>query len=152
MHREHAVVEFGHFKSGDFFDVGRYLTATVTIRNARPLAGAHPGQSIFGISASLRGVERTFSFPAVVAAFDGEYITVQAQMEFERTDFGSRYGSGRFFAYLGGDVVNDLVSLQRKIQAIRTEAWKRSNGRTQRRPPPPCQEPEPPPHDAEPPR
>lgn len=48
----------------------------------------------------------------------GEHrITGQAVLEIDRTEFGSRYGSGRFFRFLGKHVVNDQIQLHIKLHA-----------------------------------
>jgi polyisoprenoid-binding protein YceI len=82
---------------------------------------ATPGSPNFQITGNLtlRGVTREISFPAVIAASDADHVTAQAQIEIDRTLWGSRYGSGKFFAFLGRHVVNDLVALHLKIVAAR---------------------------------
>jgi polyisoprenoid-binding protein YceI len=68
---------------------------------------------------TLRGVSRPLEFPVVVAA-DGEgKLTGQAWLDLDRTEFGSIYGSGRFFRFLGQHVVNDIIHLHLKIHASR---------------------------------
>jgi hypothetical protein len=64
-------------------------------------------------------VTRDLSFPAVIAAADAEHVTAQAHIQLDRTLFGSRYGSGKFFAFLGKHVVNDLIQLHLKIHAVK---------------------------------
>ena len=56
---------------------------------------------------------------AVIAAADDDHLTGQAQFEIDRTAFGSQYGSGRLFAFLGRHVVNDHVHLHVKLNATR---------------------------------
>ena len=68
---------------------------------------------------SLRGITHEITFPAVVAIGDAKHITAQAQIEIDRTRWGSRYGSGKFFAFLGKHVVNDHIQLHLKIHAER---------------------------------
>jgi polyisoprenoid-binding protein YceI len=110
-----------HLRSADFFDTAHHPAARVTIRSSTPFPNALPSHPNHEISASLmlRGVERPLVFPAVIATADADHVTAQAQVEFDRTKFGSHYGSGRFFAYLGQHVVNDLIQLHLKIHAMR---------------------------------
>jgi len=110
-----------HLHSVDFFDVERHPTAKVVINTAIPFPGTHLGVPNYEISSTLtlRGFERPVVFPAVIAAADADHVTAQAQVEFDRTKFGSHYGSARFFAYLGQHVVNDLIQLRLKIHALR---------------------------------
>ena len=112
-----------HLHSVDFFDVARHPTAKVVISKAIPFPGTHLGVPNYEISSTLtlRGVKRPVIFPAVIAVADADHVTAQAQVEFDRTKFGSHYGSARFFAYLGQHVVNDLIQLHLKIHAIRSK-------------------------------
>jgi hypothetical protein len=65
-------------------------------------------------------VTQPLSIPAVIAAADADHLTGQAQFEIDRTQFGSHYGSGRLFAFLGKHVVNDLIHLHVKLHAKRS--------------------------------
>lgn len=109
----------GHLKSADFFDAAHHPIAKVILSKATPFPKAFPSHPNYEVSSTLmlRGVERPVIFPAVIAAADKDHVTAQAQVEFDRTKFGSHYGSGRFFAYLGQHVVNDLIQLHLKIHA-----------------------------------
>jgi polyisoprenoid-binding protein YceI len=91
------------------------------VTDATPIDGATEGAPNYLISGrlTLRGVTRELSFPAVIAAADAEHVTAQAHIQLDRTLFGSRYGSGKFFAFLGKHVVNDLIQLHLKIQMMK---------------------------------
>lgn len=115
------AILIAHLRDADFFDVAHHPTAKVTIKSAIPFPNPHLSHPNYEISATLmlRGVERPLALPAVIAAADSDHLTAQAQLDFDRTKFGSHYGSGRFFAYLGQHVVNDLIDLHLKIHAVR---------------------------------
>jgi polyisoprenoid-binding protein YceI len=110
----------GHLKTADFFQVGEYPTADLTLTAAMPISGATEGLPNYEISGALtlRGVTRQISFPAVIAAADDQHLTAQAHIQLDRTLFGSHYGSGKLFAFLGKHVVNDLIQLHLKIHAV----------------------------------
>lgn len=110
-----------HLKDDDFFAVDRFPTAVCTIENVDPVAAATPGTPNFWVSGELeiRDQRRPIRFPAVLAAADADAVTGQATLDFDRTEFGSLYGSGRLFASLGRHVVNDQVHLFLKIHARR---------------------------------
>lgn len=116
-----AAMLVGHLRTGDFFQVAEYPTAGFVLAAATPMESATDGAPNYRISGSLtlRGVTREMSFPAVIAAADAEHVTAQAHIVLDRTLFGSRYGSGRFFAFLGKHVVNDLIQLHLKIHAVK---------------------------------
>lgn len=111
-----------HLRDDDFFAVDRFPTAEFVCERAEPLEACTPGTPNYAMhgSITLRGVSRTLSFPAVIAAADADHLTGQAQFELDRTQFGSHYGSGRLFAFLGKHVVNDHVHLHLKVQAKRS--------------------------------
>jgi len=111
----------GHLRTTDFFDVKEHPTASFVMTAASPIAGATGGVATHQISGrlTLRGVTHGLTFPAVIAAADVDHVTAQAHLQLDRTLFGSRYGSGKFFAFLGKHVVNDLVQLHLKIVAMK---------------------------------
>ena len=109
-----------HLRSTDFFDIEQFPTAQVKIVSAEKIDST-PGTPNYEITGelTLRGITKTLTFPAVIAQADDDHITAQAQMEFDRTEFGSHYGSGKLFAFLGKHLVNDFVQLHLRIQAVR---------------------------------
>jgi polyisoprenoid-binding protein YceI len=110
-----------HLRDDDFFAVDRFPTAEFVCDRVEPLPSCTPGtpnHTLHG-TITLRGVTQPLSFPAVIAAADADHLTGQAQFEFDRTQFGSHYGSGKLFAFLGKHVVNDHVHLHIKLHATR---------------------------------
>jgi polyisoprenoid-binding protein YceI len=111
-----------HLRDDDFFAVDRFPAADVVCQSATAIPAASPGlpnHTLRG-SLTLRGVTQPLSFDAVIAAADADHITGQAQFEIDRTQFGSHYGSGRLFAFLGKHVVNDHIHLHVKLKAKRS--------------------------------
>lgn len=110
-----------HLRDDDFFAVDRFPTAEFVCDRAESLPGCTdgtPNHQLHG-TLTLRGITRPLSFPAVIASADADHLTGQAQLEIDRTQFGSHYGSGRLFAFLGKHVVNDHIHLHLKVQAKR---------------------------------
>ena len=91
-----------HLQTTDFFDIGHFPTADIKIIQCKPQESTTIGRVNYDITCSLtlRGISKILTFPAVIAAADEDNITAQAQLEFDRTDFGSHYGSGKLFAFL----------------------------------------------------
>jgi polyisoprenoid-binding protein YceI len=110
-----------HLRTADFFDVEQHPTASFTAEKVEQIQACTEGEPNYQITGpfTLRGISREISFPAVIAAADSDHITAQAQIEIDRTLWGSRYGSGKFFAFLGKHVVNDHIHLHLKIHAVR---------------------------------
>jgi polyisoprenoid-binding protein YceI len=110
-----------HLHDADFFEVAAHPTSEFVTTHSTKIDACTEGTSNYLLSGNftLRGVTRPLEFPILVAlAADGS-LTGQCQFELDRTQFGSRYGSGRFFKFLGKHVVNDLVHLHVKIHAVR---------------------------------
>lgn len=110
-----------HLRDDDFFAVDRYPAAEFICTSATPLPSCTPGTPNYTLhgTITLRGVTQPLSFPAVIAAADTDHLTGQAQFELDRTQFGSHYGSGKLFAFLGKHVVNDHIHLHIKLHAKR---------------------------------
>jgi polyisoprenoid-binding protein YceI/rhodanese-related sulfurtransferase len=111
-----------HLRDEDFFAVDRFLTADFVCESAHAIDSASPGLPNHTLQGSLtlRGMTQPLSIPAVVAASNADHLTGQAQFEIDRTQFGSHYGSGRLFAFLGKHVVNDHIHLHVKLHAKRS--------------------------------
>lgn len=88
----------GHMKSGDFFTVSKFPTATLKISKV-------DAKHIHG-TMTIKGASKTVKIPYKKSGntYTGKYV-------FDRTDFGLKYGSGKFFTGLGDKVIADEVSL-----------------------------------------
>lgn len=77
------------------------------------ILGASEGIANYTIKGmlTLRGISKEIEFPVLIAIADNDRITTQDVLELDRTDFGSHYGSGKFFRFLGKHLVNDLIQL-----------------------------------------
>jgi polyisoprenoid-binding protein YceI len=110
-----------HLHDADFFDVARHPVAEFIAEEAVPVPdcpGGLPNYQLRG-RFTLRGVTRPLEFPAVIAAASPDRLTGQAQFEIDRTEFGSLYGSARYFRFLSKHVVNDHIHLHVKLHADR---------------------------------
>ncbi|MHC4937977.1 MAG: YceI family protein [Planctomycetota bacterium] len=113
---EMATVLIRHLATADFFLVERYPTATFRLSGAEPAEG-EANVSLRG-EMELRGAVHPIEFPAVFAA-SGDGLAIQGSFEFDRTNWGSRYGSTRFYERLGGHRVNDSITIQIRLVARR---------------------------------
>jgi rhodanese-related sulfurtransferase len=112
-----------HLSSDDFFDVAKYPMAKFQLTAAKALSTGTAGSLNYEMSGrlTLKGVTDQVTFAAVVGQSDPSTIAGQAHLEFDRTRWDVLYGSGRFFAFLGKHLVNDLVHLHLIIFANRLE-------------------------------
>lgn len=110
-----------HLHSDDFFDVAHHPFAEFIADAApslQPCTDGTPNCQLRG-RFTLRGVTHEIAFPIVVASADGRRLTAQGVLDLDRTEFGSIYGSGKFFRFLGKHIVNDLIHLHIKLHADR---------------------------------
>ena len=111
-----------HLRSPDFFDVTQHPTAQFTADSAQRIAACTDGtpNHLLRGTFTLRGISGPLEFPVLIATTgDGQRLTGQGQFEFDRTAYGSHYGSGKLFRFLGKHLVNDLIHLHVKIHAER---------------------------------
>jgi len=108
-----------HLRSVDFFLTDQYPVAVFTTDGVESITACNLGSPTHILSGqfTLRDVTRPLQFPVVIASADGKRLTGQGQFEIDRSEFGSIYGSGKFFRFLGKHVVNDLIHLDVMIHA-----------------------------------
>jgi polyisoprenoid-binding protein YceI len=109
-----------HLRSADFFDVEHHPTAQFTAEAAENIATCTDGTPnvLLRGTFTLRGISRALEFPVLVA-MDGPRLTGQGVLSLDRTEFGSHYGSGKLFRFLGKHIVNDHIHLHVKIHGER---------------------------------
>ncbi len=111
-----------HLRSADFFDVDHHPTAQFIAESVDPIAPGTEGTPTHRLRGAftLRGITRPLEFPALIAPNeDAQRLTAQGQFELDRTEYGSHYGSGKLFRFLGKHLVNDHIHLHVKIHADR---------------------------------
>ncbi|MFG1501404.1 YceI family protein [Halobacteriovorax sp. XZX-3] len=88
----------GHLKNEDFFHVSKYPTATLDIKKVEG----------FTVTADLTILGKTKEVKFLAAQNGKNFV---GSLEFNRTDFGLKYGSASFFKSLGDKAIDDKVSL-----------------------------------------
>ncbi|HEY3839452.1 MAG TPA: YceI family protein [Bryobacteraceae bacterium] len=109
-----------HLRSADFFDVAHHPTAQFVAEAAEKIANSTDGTPNYLLHGTfiLRGISRPLEFPVLIAITeDNQSLTGQGQFELDRTEYGSQYGSGKLFRFLGKHLVNDHIHLHVKIRA-----------------------------------
>ncbi len=112
----------GHLRNADFFDVEHHPTAEFVADAVEPIGACTDGtpNHLLRGTFTLRGISRPLEFPVLVApTADGQRLTGQGVLELDRTAYGSHYGSGKLFRFLGQHIVNDHIHLHVKIHAER---------------------------------
>lgn len=108
-----------HLRSSDFLDARRHPEARLVIRQVAPAPQGRPGIPNLQVAAelTLRGLTRPLGFPVIAGRTPDGRVGAQAVFALDRTEWGSAYGSGRFFRSLGRHLVNDLVEIQVRLLA-----------------------------------
>ena len=89
----------GHIKSDDFFNVAKFPTSRIEVQSIDK--GVATGRL------QIMNKTKPVTFPIAKAG-----NVYSGTLTFDRTDFGIRYGSGKFFKGLGDKVISDEVSVQ----------------------------------------
>jgi len=112
-----AAILVSHLSSVDFFLVDAHPEALFDTTHITPLPGHTPGSANYEVEGqlTLRGVSRDLNFPATVERLDDGRLSLEAHFDLDRTRWGARYGSGRFFEKLGMHLVHDVVSIQLRL-------------------------------------
>lgn len=108
----------GHLKSEDFFDVAKFPTSKLEITEVSPIQNAASGQPNYTIKGNLtiRGVTKGITFPATLNVSDSK-VTGSATFDIDRTEFGLKYGSGKFFEGLGDKMIKDNFTMKFNVSA-----------------------------------
>ena len=112
-----------HLRTTDFFDAERHPTAEFVATAAEKIHDCTDGTPNYLLRGTftLRGISHPLEFPVLIAAKDDRHLTGQGVLSLDRTAYGSHYGSGKLFRFLGPHLVNDHVHLHVKIHAVRAE-------------------------------
>lgn len=99
----------GHLKSDDFFGVENYPFASINVEGVKTKDGA---SVVYG-KLTIRDVTEPIAFPAVITQ-NGNDVSIDADMSFDRSKFGVKFRSGAFpdlFPDLGDKLINDEINL-----------------------------------------
>ncbi|MDQ5958044.1 MAG: hypothetical protein QG665_390 [Patescibacteria group bacterium] len=99
-----------HLMSPDFFDVAKYPTATFVVTEAEVVGGS-AGAFILTGDLELKGVKNEIQIPIKLADADGQ-VAASGVFTIDRTKWGIKYGSGKFFKDLGDKVIADNIDIQ----------------------------------------
>jgi polyisoprenoid-binding protein YceI len=98
----------GHLKSGDFFGVEKFPTASFKI--TKVVSRGTPGDYRVTGDLTIKESTETIRFNTKVTEEMGKYVA-KADLTIDRTDFDVRYGSGSFIDNLGDKTIYDEFDL-----------------------------------------
>jgi polyisoprenoid-binding protein YceI len=103
-----------HLKSPDYFDVEKFPISTITITR---VASVVSGKTIKVTgNLTIKGVTHPVTFPAEMEVKDG-VVKANGQVIIDRTDWGIRYRSGKFYDNLADQAVSDDIEFLMKVVA-----------------------------------
>ena len=109
---EYKVKLENHLKSPDFFDVGVFPEAIFVISKVVETKSAKDGftNSIYG-DLTIKNITKQISFMANVEK-RGDFIAISAApFKIDRTDFGVKYKSKKFFSALKDKIIDDDITI-----------------------------------------
>lgn len=102
----------GHLKSGDFFEVEKFPTASYEITKITPLAEGDYNTLLDG-NLTIKGITKPIAFKANVSVKDGIVSIATEPKDIQREEFGIK-----FQAPAENGVIKDEVTLQINVKAL----------------------------------
>lgn len=101
-----------HLKNPDFFEVNRFPVSTIEITRVEP---RNDDIKITG-NLTIKGITQAVTFPARVEVKDG-IVRANSKLVIDRTQWGIRYKSGKFYDLLADQTMADSIEFQIDIVA-----------------------------------
>ena len=102
-----------HLKSADYFDVEKFPISTFSITK---VAYAVRGNIKVTGDLTIKGITNPVTFPAKIEVKDG-IVKANGKLVIDRTQWGIRYRSGKFYDNLADQAVSDDIEILMKIVA-----------------------------------
>ncbi len=102
----------GHLKSGDFFEVEKFPTASYEITNVTPLSEGDYNTLLDG-NLTIKGITKPVKFNANVAVSQGEVTIATEPTDIMREDFGVK-----FQVPVQNGLIKNEVNVQIRIKAM----------------------------------
>jgi polyisoprenoid-binding protein YceI len=106
-------------KEDDFFNVSKYPTATFVIKESTPVNGDPEASHLVKGDLTMRDITKPVSFKVKLDTGAGNAIKITAvPFTIDRTEWGIKFQSKKFFDNLKDDFVNDEIKLEMTIGAM----------------------------------
>lgn len=102
-----------HLKSPDFFDVKKFPFSTIAITRIASINGEN--KKVTG-NLAIKGITHTVTFPAKIEVKNG-IVKANGKLIIDRTEWGIRYKSGKFYENLADKAISDSVEFNINIVA-----------------------------------
>jgi polyisoprenoid-binding protein YceI len=111
--KEDENTPVNHLKSPDYFDVEKFPIATIAI--TRVVSVSDTTINVTG-NLTIKGATHPVTFPAKMEVRDG-IVNANGKLTIDRTDWGIRYSSGKFYDIVADQIVSDDIEFLMKIVA-----------------------------------
>ena len=111
--KENKNTPIKHLKSPDYFDVEKFPFSTFSITKVEY---AVRGNIKVTGNLTIKGVTNPVTFPAKIEVKDG-IVRANGKLVIDRTKWGIRYRSGKFYDNLADQTVSDEIEIHMKIVA-----------------------------------
>jgi polyisoprenoid-binding protein YceI len=101
----------GHLKSDDFFGVEKFPLSRLVITGSSKTTD---GRTLFRGNLTIKEATHPVEFTATETK-SGNVVTYVAAINFDRSLYDVRFGSGKFFSNLGDNAINDEIKLNVKL-------------------------------------
>ena len=107
-----------HLSDVDFFDVAKYPTSKFEITGTEKLAQADSAGNNYKIMGNLtiKDITKNITIAANVS-MDATQFSAASKFNVDRTDFGLKYNSGKFFKNIGDKAINDIMEFDLNLKA-----------------------------------
>jgi len=102
-------------KEDDFFNVVKFPTAKFEITKVKELIGDDEANCLIYGNLSLRDVTRQIGFRAQVDISENKVSASAPQFVIDRSEWGVKYGSRKFFDNLADNFINDEIGISVKL-------------------------------------
>lgn len=99
----------GHLHSDDFFATAIHPVAKIVVTSFK---GQGKGQYKMNGLLTIKGVTKPIAFNGQMIKKSGAITSINAQLQFDRTLYNVKYGSGKFFSNLGDKMISDMVAVK----------------------------------------
>jgi len=113
--KENKNTPVKHLKSPDFFDVEKFPISTFAITKVESVNVRSKTIKVTG-NLTIKGITNPITFPAEIEVKDG-IVKAKGKVVIDRTQWGIRYRSGKFYDNLADNAVSDDIEIRMKIVA-----------------------------------
>lgn len=113
--KENKNTPIKHLKSPDYFDVEKFPISTFDITKVESVNVRSKTIKVTG-NLTIKGITNPITIPAEIELKDG-IVKASGKVIIDRTQWGIRYRSGKFYDNLADNAVSDDIEIHMKIVA-----------------------------------